>query len=405
VTTSGAPVRGNAVAAVALPQPLALVAGLLAVLVALGALPGVPEAAAAAGVAGWAPGEPTALTGIASPTLVATGRPTTIAGRLTDPGTGAPLAGLPVDLEAQDATGGWTVVATLATDAEGLVTSGQVPASTTVYRLHHGPAGSAEESVSPPVIVQVKVLTAVLSRVAAPVGKVVTVTGVLGGPGRRPVRLEQEDVGAWHTIARATSSADGSFAFSVEPTSPGFWTWRVVHDADAGGPRGIAWLHRVDAYRLHTYAVTTRGTVRADVTAFRALVAATYDDPRGWLRAHHRFREVRRGGAFTVVLAQARTMRSFSSTCSSSYSCRIGRYVVINAARWAHGSPYFTGSLLDYRQMVIDHETGHWLGLGHAYCRRSGALAPVMQQQSKGMQGCRPNPWPLPREIRAVRAR
>jgi hypothetical protein len=52
--------------------------------------------------------------------------------------------------------------------------------------------------------------------------------------------------------------------------------------------------------------------------------------------------------------------------------------------------------------MVIDHETGHWLGQGHAFCARPGALAPVMQQQSKGMHGCRPNPWPLPWEIRAV---
>jgi hypothetical protein len=400
---SGAPVRGDATGAAALPRRLALVAGLLVVLVAFGAVPGIPGASAVVAEAGWAPGDPTALTGTASPVVVATGRPTTIAGRLTDP-TGAPLAGLPVDLEAQDATGAWTVVATLTTDADGRVTNGQVPVSTTVYRLHHGPAGSAEESVSPPSIVQVKVLTAVLSRVAVPVGKIVTVTGVLGGPGRRVVRLEQGDFNGWHTVTQTETSAGGSFAFSVEPTAPGFWTWRVVHDADAGGPQGTAWLRRVDAYRLHTYAVTTRGTVRADLTAFRDLVAATYADPRGWLRAHHRFRAVRRGGAFTVVLAQPGTMRSFSSTCSSAYSCRIGRYVVINAARWAHGSPYFSGSLLDYRQMVIDHETGHWLGLGHAYCRHSGALAPVMQQQSKGLQGCRPNPWPLPREIRAVRA-
>jgi hypothetical protein len=404
VNTSGSPGRGNPVARVAPPRRLALVAGLLAVLVALGAIPGVPDAAAGVGVAGWAPGDPTALTGTASPTVVATGRPTTVAGRLTDTTTGAPLAELPVDLEAQDATGGWTVVATLTTDTDGQVTSGQAPTSTTVYRLHHGPAGSAEESVSPPVTVQVKVLTAVLSRVALPVDRIVTVRGVLGGPGRRVVRLEQGDFNGWHPVARTTSSADGSFAFSVEPTAPGFWTWRVVHDADTGGPQATVRLPRVDAYRLHTYAVTTRGTVRADPTAFRALVAATYADPRGWLRAHHRFREVRHGGAFTVVLAQSRTMRSFSSTCSSSYSCRIGRYVVINAARWVHGSPFFTGSLLEYRQMVIDHETGHWLGLGHAYCHRSGALAPVMQQQSKGMQGCRPNPWPLPREIRAARA-
>jgi hypothetical protein len=383
---------------------LALGAGLLAVLVALGALPGVPGATAAPG-AGWAPGDPTVLTAGASPTVLAVGRPTTVAGRLTDAATGAPLAGLPVDLEAQDTIGGWTVVATLTTDADGRVTSEQVPASTTVYRLHHGPAGSAEESASEPVTVQVRVLAAVLSRVAVPVGRIVSVTGVLGGPGRRVVRLEQGDFNGWHEITQTTSSADGSFAFSVEPTAAGFWTWRVVHDADAGGPHATAALPRVDAYRLHTYAVTTRGTVHADVAAFRALVAATYADPRGWLRAHHRFRVVRHGGAFTVVLAQASTMRSFSETCSSTYSCRVGRYVVINAARWLHGSPYFTGSLLEYRQMVIDHETGHWLGLGHAHCPRAGALAPVMQQQSKGMHGCRPNPWPLLREIRAVRTR
>ena len=189
-------------------------------------------------MAGWAPGDPTALTGTASPTVVATGRSTTVAGRLTDATTGAPFAGLPVDLEAQDAAGGWTVVATLTTDADGQVTSGQVPASTTVYRLHHGPPGSAEESMSPPVTVQVKVLTAALSRLAVPVGRIVTVRGVLGGPGRRVVRLEQGDFNGWHSVAQTRSSADGSFAFSVEPTSPGFWTWRVVHDADAGGRPG-----------------------------------------------------------------------------------------------------------------------------------------------------------------------
>jgi hypothetical protein len=93
---------------------------------------------------------------------------------------------------------------------------------------------------------------------------------------------------------------------------------------------------------------------------------------------------------------------STSRICSSTYSCRVGRYVIINQDRWRHGSPYFPGDLLTYRRMVIDHETGHWLGRGHAYCPRRGAKAPVMQQQSKGMQGCRVNPWPLPREIRAV---
>ena len=57
-------------------------------------------------------------------------------------------------------------------------------------------------------------------------------------------------------------------------------------------------------------------------------------------------------------------------------------------------------SLRDYRHMVVNHETGHWLGKGHASCPRRGALAPVMQQQSKGTQGCRLNPWPTLAELR-----
>ena len=37
----------------------------------------------------------------------------------------------------------------------------------------------------------------------------------------------------------------------------------------------------------------------------------------------------------------------------------------------------------------------HW---GHRGCPSRGALAPVMQTQSKGLDGCRPNPWPTAAE-------
>jgi hypothetical protein len=53
--------------------------------------------------------------------------------------------------------------------------------------------------------------------------------------------------------------------------------------------------------------------------------------------------------------------------------------------------------------MVIDHETGHWIGFGHSYCSGAGRLAPVMMQQSKGLLGCATNPWPLPGELVAAR--
>ncbi|WP_139977795.1 DUF3152 domain-containing protein [Nocardioides litoris] len=161
--------------------------------------------------------------------------------------------------------------------------------------------------------------------------------------------------------------------------------------------------HRVGVRRTVTYSVTTRGRVSADLGAFRRLAQQTYDDPRGWRGMGVRFRPVRSGGSFTLVLAEASTLPSYSRACSTQWSCRVGRYVVINQTRWQHASPAWNGarrSLRDYRHMVVNHETGHWLGRGHASCPRPGALAPVMQQQSKGTQGCRLNPWPTLGELR-----
>ena len=116
---------------------------------------------------------------------------------------------------------------------------------------------------------------------------------------------------------------------------------------------------------------------------------------------------MRRGGDFTLVLAAAGTLPSFSSACSAQWSCRVGRYVIINQHRWKHASPAWNAagrSLRDYRHMVVNHETGHWLGRGHASCPGRGR-APVMMQQSKGTGGCRFNPWPLAWEAAAVRRR
>lgn len=155
----------------------------------------------------------------------------------------------------------------------------------------------------------------------------------------------------------------------------------------------------------YAYEIATSGKIEVDVRAFARTVAATYADRRGWKHAGNSFRRVPAGSSsdFTVVLAASDRMTSFSSSCSPSYSCRVGRHVIVNQDRWRHGVHGWPGTLLSYRQMVINHETGHWLGLGHLSCPAPGALAPVMQQQSISLQGCRPNPWPSP--ARSMRAR
>jgi len=152
-----------------------------------------------------------------------------------------------------------------------------------------------------------------------------------------------------------------------------------------------------------TYDVTTWGSVVADFAEFRALANQTLNDSRGWSRLGVSFQEVASGGSFTLVLSEANEVYNFyPSVCSADWSCQVGHYVVINQDRWLGASYAWNqsgGLLRDYRHMVVNHETGHWLGHGHLYCSGPGQSAPVMQQQSIDLQGCNFNPWPLNSEI------
>jgi hypothetical protein len=202
-------------------------------------------------------------------------------------------------------------------------------------------------------------------------------------------RIKPQDVGRRLSV-RVTGSREGYRSTTVTTART-----RVVQ-------------HRVPARRVVTYSVRTKGRVTADLSLFKRLAQQTFDDPRGWRSTGTVFRRVRRGGDFTLYLASSRTLPSFSAVCSRQWSCRAGRNVVINQTRWLYASPAWRrsgGSLRDYRHMVVNHETGHWLGHGHRSCPRKGRPAPVMMQQSKGLGGCTFNPWPRPGERRLPRFR
>ncbi len=160
-----------------------------------------------------------------------------------------------------------------------------------------------------------------------------------------------------------------------------------------------------DAAREVTYTIASKGNITASLDEFAAQVNQTLNSPEGWSRLGLRFVRVETGGQFTVWLSESSQVPSFSpSGCDAIVSCTVGNNVIINETRWINGADSWNaagGSLRNYRHMVVNHETGHWLGHGHEYCSGPGQPAPVMQQQTIDMQGCAPNPWPLSNELYA----
>jgi hypothetical protein len=132
---------------------------------------------------------------------------------------------------------------------------------------------------------------------------------------------------------------------------------------------------------------------------FAAFVLNTLNDPRSWGHGGtRRFSRVDGDYDIRVVLASPNTsarmcrpLRTFGRL-----SCHSRDASILTIYRWVKAIPDYGSDRTAYRHYVVNHEVGHALGKGHEYCPGKGRLAPVMQQQTKGLQGCRVNPWPYP---------
>jgi hypothetical protein len=154
---------------------------------------------------------------------------------------------------------------------------------------------------------------------------------------------------------------------------------------------------------LLRYRVGVEEGLGVAVEQFAGAVEAVLADPRSWT-AGGTLRLQRVSGTagqdFVVILAspvlseamcRAEGLRTHQYT-----SCRLsdGR-VIINSAPWITGVPEYGPPLVEYRAYVVNHEVGHQLGHQHELCPGQGRPAPVMQQQTFGLNGCTPYGWPF----------
>ncbi|WP_300008477.1 DUF3152 domain-containing protein [Pseudonocardia sp.] len=218
------------------------------------------------------------------------------------------------------------------------------------------------------------------------------VPGVLPGPAATPVPETVPRVAAVTGAPAAPEppSEDaraGVLGSEVPPVGTGVPVV-VPGSAPAPGPG-----------RVRTVRVEVEGGLPVDGPAFADFVLDTLNDPRGWGRdGSMSFARTDGDAEVTVVLASPDTSARLCLPLRTggTLSCRNGPLVVLTHHRWVLAHPDYGTDRTAYRQYVVNHEVGHFLGHGHVPCPGPDVAAPVMMQQTKGLLGCAPNPWPYP---------
>jgi len=158
---------------------------------------------------------------------------------------------------------------------------------------------------------------------------------------------------------------------------------------------------------VRRFAVDVEDGLPVDREEIAAEVERTLFDERGWTSGGRlALRRVDSGPvSFRVTVASPETTDRLCAplVTRGRLSCFQGERAVLNAWRWLEGASSYSRDLAGYRRYLVNHEVGHALGHAeHVPCPRPGAPAPVMMQQTLGVDACEPSPWPTAAERASV---
>jgi hypothetical protein len=151
--------------------------------------------------------------------------------------------------------------------------------------------------------------------------------------------------------------------------------------------------------RLIRYDVKVEENLDLDPDQAAKIIAGVLNDERSWRGSGRvRFELVSGDSDRAELHAYLVTPGTTDRLCAplltrGEVSCQNGDRVVLNAKRWQLGAKSYSRDLDNYRRYLVNHEFGHYIGYGHVRCPGRGRAAPVMMQQTKGLDGCKKNPW------------
>jgi len=152
---------------------------------------------------------------------------------------------------------------------------------------------------------------------------------------------------------------------------------------------------------VHLVYITVDLNAQTPLNLFYNIAVPVIQHPLGWVRYGHTFKitnNPKEAEIQITLLPQAEMDKAFPSFAADRLSlCNMEtKEIFVNEDRWLRRYPDMSQLQLPaYRAYVLQHEIGHALGKGHAKCKQKGERAPVMLQQTLGLKGCIPYPFPF----------